>query len=280
MMRGRQCGSARNGCGIKQNEVVHFNVTCDGCEANPIKGIRYKCNNCPNYDLCQQCYNKGGVHNSDHAFTTIDKPAPRCPYMQRRCGTFMNQSEVIHPATCDGCANRIKGIRYKCTTCPDYDLCESCQSKKIHSEHTFNQILRPHRIPPRCPTNAPMQSIPVTKVEEEVKTPVPQVPQTQVPVTPVPVPSPVVEKKIEETIKVVQQIETPPTPVVLVEKKEEVKQMPKIEKKEEPKAVSNPFEMKLKQLEEMGFTNKLQNIEILVKNKGEMLQAVKDLLGN
>jgi len=56
--------------------------------------------------------------------------------------------------------------------------------------------------------------------------------------------------------------------------------MPKIEKKEEPKAVSNPFEMKLKQLEEMGFTNKLQNIEILVKNKGEMLQAVKDLLGN
>ena len=31
---------------------VHTNVKCDGCGVVPIKGIRYKCTTCPNYDLC------------------------------------------------------------------------------------------------------------------------------------------------------------------------------------------------------------------------------------
>jgi hypothetical protein len=27
---------------------------------------------------------------------------------------------------CDNCSRVIEGVRYKCTTCPNYNLCESC----------------------------------------------------------------------------------------------------------------------------------------------------------
>jgi hypothetical protein len=49
----------------------------------------------------------------------------------------------IHPGVvCDGCNGTISGIRYKCATCPDYDLCSSCESKSgIHdSSHLFLKI--------------------------------------------------------------------------------------------------------------------------------------------
>lgn len=34
--------------------TVHRNVECDGCDADVI-GFRYKCLECPNYDLCMEC---------------------------------------------------------------------------------------------------------------------------------------------------------------------------------------------------------------------------------
>jgi len=40
------------------------------------------------------------------------------------------------------------------------------------------------------------------------------------------------------------------------------------------------FEEKLKQLEEMGFLSRTRNIEVLIKNNGNILQSVKDLLGS
>lgn len=34
---------------------VHYNVICDGCGANPIIGVRYKCSVNKDYDLCEKC---------------------------------------------------------------------------------------------------------------------------------------------------------------------------------------------------------------------------------
>jgi hypothetical protein len=46
--------------------------------------------------------------------------------------------EVHHGVTCDSCkAYPIIGSRYKCSTCPDYDLCQSCNSQgKYHKKST------------------------------------------------------------------------------------------------------------------------------------------------
>ncbi len=43
--------------------------------------------------------------------------------------------------TCDSCGVcPIVGVRYKCSACPNYDLCEACEAKGVHSEHTFVKI--------------------------------------------------------------------------------------------------------------------------------------------
>lgn len=52
--------------------TVHEGVTCDGCGKTPIAGMRYKCDTCPDYDLCKECKDKG-IHNF-HSFTEMERP--------------------------------------------------------------------------------------------------------------------------------------------------------------------------------------------------------------
>ena len=59
-------------------EKEHPGVTCDGCQSN-VKGIRYKCTKCYDFDLCSKCESKG-MHPSDHELICIKLPrgARRC----------------------------------------------------------------------------------------------------------------------------------------------------------------------------------------------------------
>lgn len=38
--------------------TVHVGIICTGCNMNPITGIRYKCLQCSEFNLCQICEEK------------------------------------------------------------------------------------------------------------------------------------------------------------------------------------------------------------------------------
>jgi cytohesin len=51
---------------------VHENVSCDGCGLSPIRGARWKCSVCADYDLCDVCHSQfhatGQYHTHGHEF--------------------------------------------------------------------------------------------------------------------------------------------------------------------------------------------------------------------
>ena len=44
------------GQGIFRPREIHSGITCDGCGTIPLCGIRYKCAECVDFDLCSSCY--------------------------------------------------------------------------------------------------------------------------------------------------------------------------------------------------------------------------------
>ncbi len=51
-------------------------------------------------------------------------------------------SEGVHTGiTCNGCRGKVAGIRYKCSTCPDYDLCSTCEEKGFHQVKISSTLL-------------------------------------------------------------------------------------------------------------------------------------------
>lgn len=116
----------------EKGDEVHAHIICDMCNANPIRGIRYKCTVCPDYDLCASCEGTGR-HPADHPLIKIVKTR-RTP-----------EQEIHSGVACDGCRQYpISGIRFKCTVCPDYDLCSTCEAKNIHpADHNLIKIKTP-----------------------------------------------------------------------------------------------------------------------------------------
>lgn len=103
---------------------IHYFFGCDGCEMFPIKGIRYHCKNCDNFDLCEKCFlSKKNLHK--HEFEVILK------------SKFEKPDLPVHKdIVCDGCGmNPIKGCRYKCAECENFDYCEKCEEEFCGKKH-------------------------------------------------------------------------------------------------------------------------------------------------
>lgn len=67
-------------------ELYHQGVVCDNCEITPIVGLRFKCVDCLEFDLCEKCYGKRGRLSTVHAHKTfLQIPS------QRRAATSRDQ---------------------------------------------------------------------------------------------------------------------------------------------------------------------------------------------
>ncbi|KAH7327160.1 hypothetical protein BKA65DRAFT_461766 [Rhexocercosporidium sp. MPI-PUGE-AT-0058] len=58
----------------RRNAYVHRGCACNSCNMLPIRGIRYRCANCADYDLCEGCESQG-LHTKTHIFYKIKVPA-------------------------------------------------------------------------------------------------------------------------------------------------------------------------------------------------------------
>ena len=59
----------------RQEGVVHRGITCNGCDEKPIRGTRWHCANCVDFDLCSNC-EASNSHTRTHVFYKIRVPAP------------------------------------------------------------------------------------------------------------------------------------------------------------------------------------------------------------
>lgn len=307
-----------------ESNVVHL-AYCDSCNNNQlIRGIRYKCLDCADYDLCADCEAKK-VHGTEHRFNKITEGShPRvgrssgpCPARSGAapwipCRGFAAQgnaaaepataaaaadskpaSDVVHaPVLCDGCNNGqyIRGLRYKCGECADFDLCETCHiagfsSGKHTSAHKMIEIREPVRYRmggcrrfsrPASPASqpAPVASSVEEPVSEAAVVPEPTAQQSE--------PAEVPLEDTFEKLEVDAAPEEAPAAAVpepFVAAAQEAAAVT-------PAAVASPasarssFEAKLAKLEEMGFSDRRKNIVLLVRHNGDLLETVKQLLDN
>ncbi|XP_068018586.1 sequestosome-1 isoform X2 [Melanerpes formicivorus] len=90
----------------------------------------------------------------DGVFRVYVKEKKECRREHRsQCGQEPPR-DMVHPnVICDGCEGPVVGARFKCTVCPDYDLCSSCEGKGIHKEHNMvvfqSPLLNPFEWLPR-----------------------------------------------------------------------------------------------------------------------------------
>ena len=56
-------------------EVVHAGVHCDVFRVKPLAGIRFKCPNCADFDMCYKCATTSNVHLPKHIFIEVRNAA-------------------------------------------------------------------------------------------------------------------------------------------------------------------------------------------------------------
>ncbi|XP_064489298.1 sequestosome-1-like isoform X2 [Ornithodoros turicata] len=69
------------------------------------------------------------------------------PEKQEQPQTNSNPRHVHPGITCDMCESEVRGARYKCLQCEDYDMCETCYGKKTHEQHDMLKLVNPSSRP-------------------------------------------------------------------------------------------------------------------------------------
>jgi next to BRCA1 gene 1 protein len=116
----------------------HEGISCDMCEKT-VRGVRYKCSTCPDYDLCEDCVvlnddneANGCGHGPGHIFLRLPLPLNYSSRGPVNPPILSNRSQWTHEGvSCVTCQGEVVGYRYFCTVCGT-SLCESCEQLGSH----------------------------------------------------------------------------------------------------------------------------------------------------
>ncbi|KAL2260228.1 hypothetical protein VTK26DRAFT_5841 [Humicola hyalothermophila] len=138
----------------------NYAVCCNSCDRT-IPDAHYHCSICDDgdFDLCQDCVNRGISCKADHWLikrfvqagviinSTTERLAPKPkPKPKQQATTPPVAAERIIPVfndflyssvrTCNCCVQELPEVEFvHCTTCDDYDLCRGCFAKNRHGHH-------------------------------------------------------------------------------------------------------------------------------------------------
>lgn len=94
----------------RKKAVVHADTYCAGCSMEPIVGKLWTCNECPNTNLCNSCYDNG-VHGFDTSEDAqmLEEAVVRYK-LQKKCKRFT--TEFLHSLQHDVCKGRPDKLEY------------------------------------------------------------------------------------------------------------------------------------------------------------------------
>uniref|UniRef100_A0A4W3I2S1 RING-type E3 ubiquitin transferase n=1 Tax=Callorhinchus milii TaxID=7868 RepID=A0A4W3I2S1_CALMI len=87
--------------------IKHDGTMCDTCRQQPIIGIRWKCAECTNYDLCTVCYH-GDKHHLRHRFYRITIPGSERVLLESR----RKSKKITARGICAG-ARVVRGVDWQ-----------------------------------------------------------------------------------------------------------------------------------------------------------------------
>ncbi|KAF1991194.1 hypothetical protein K402DRAFT_314827, partial [Aulographum hederae CBS 113979] len=122
----------------------HQGVTCSGCNANPLRSIRWHCTSCPNHDICNNCKKAG--NSPGHPFQIMSMTSTNKQNTAAQ-GKPLTAESGVHWVTCKGCgSNPIRGCLSVCTVYPDFNLCRDCNTQRLQAQnhqHRFDFFYMP-----------------------------------------------------------------------------------------------------------------------------------------
>ncbi|CAO3663465.1 unnamed protein product [Umbelopsis ramanniana] len=131
--------------GFHRNRMPHPIpiASCDFCDS-VINGTRYKCKDCPDFDLCERCIALADTQHPGHTFEVSRTHRPRCTAPHPPTPVTENSTNYHAGVRCDGCEKWIYGVRYKCGNCEDFDFCSKCEATEEHNpHHVFLKVKTP-----------------------------------------------------------------------------------------------------------------------------------------
>ena len=126
------------------NSTETHQTRCFGCDSPRIVGDRYKCLECADYDLCGRCFDQRRQtrdHLTGHIMVHFSSPEEVFGQPVAGMNNTINltsltekyQLEEQTDIECNVCKmNPLRGLRFKCDTCYDYNLCANCVKKRTH----------------------------------------------------------------------------------------------------------------------------------------------------
>jgi hypothetical protein len=219
------------------------NAYCDRCDQT-IFGIRWKCFECPDFDLCNSCYLEANgnedikKHSKDHSFGKIEQP--------NQIYSFDSLKQQFDEKKRE-------------------EILLKVQEQKKHEETNLSEIEKKRQfIQQKLEEERRKYSQIESQLEQER---LELLQEEQI----------IVFAEQERKQKEEEEIERKQREEKEIEKERQEKENKEKEQKPILKIVY-PFEQKLEALESMGFTDRERNIQLLVQHKGELLPVIQDLL--